>query len=83
MYFYKKDYIAFMDAKGRLTKKISSLVAYWHTFESACPKSVPSNGSNKPKLLHDTIEVRALAHVCKLDPSFLINTRIFWVKETC
>jgi hypothetical protein len=42
---------------------------------------MPSNGFNKPKLLHDTIEVRAHAHVCKLDPSSLTNARIFWVKE--
>jgi len=42
---------------------------------------MPINGSNKPKLLHDTIEVRAIAHLCKLDPSYLTDARIFWVKE--
>jgi len=42
---------------------------------------MPSNGFNKPKLLHDTIEVTALAHVCKLDPSSLTNAIIFWLKE--
>jgi hypothetical protein len=42
---------------------------------------MPSNGFNKPKLLHDTIEVMTLANVCKLDPSSLTNARIFWLKE--
>jgi hypothetical protein len=43
---------------------------------------MPSNGFNKPKLLHDTIEVKAHAHVYKLDPSSLTNARIFKVKES-
>jgi hypothetical protein len=42
---------------------------------------VPSTGSNKPKLMHDTIEVKVLAHVCKLDLSFLTNAKKLWVKE--
>jgi hypothetical protein len=52
-----------------------------HTIESACLKQVPSNGSNKSKLLHDTIEVKALAHTCKLDFSSSTKERILWVKE--
>jgi hypothetical protein len=43
---------------------------------------MPINGSNKPKLLHDTIEVRAIAHVCKLDPSYLTDAKKIWVEET-
>jgi hypothetical protein len=70
-----------MDAKGRLVDTFSSIAAYLQTFDSACPKQVPSNGSNKPKLLHDTIEIKVLAHVCKLDLSYLRNAKILWVKE--
>jgi len=66
-----------MDAKSRPINIFLSTIAYWHTFDSACLKQVSLNGSNKPKLFHDTIKVRALAHVCKLDPSSLTNARIF------
>jgi hypothetical protein len=66
-----------MDVKGKPIDIFSFAIAYWQTFNSACLKKMPSNGSNKPKLLHDTIEVRALAYVCKLDPSSLTNARIF------
>jgi hypothetical protein len=51
------------------------------TFNIACLKQMPSNGFNKPKLLHDTIEIKALADVYKLGLSSLTNARIFWVKE--
>jgi len=77
MHFYKEDYATFMDAKSRPIDIFSSTIAYWHTFDNACSKQVPLNGSDKPKLFHDTIEVRALAHVCKLDSSSLTNARIF------
>jgi hypothetical protein len=59
----------------------SFITAYWHTFETACPKQVLLNGSNKNKLLHDTIEIKALAHVCKLNPSSLTKAIILWFKE--
>jgi hypothetical protein len=70
-----------MNAEGRPIDIFSSVVIDANTFDGACSKQVPSNGSNKHKLLHDIIEVKALAHVCKLDLSFLTNARIFWVKE--
>ncbi len=60
----------------------SSIITYSHTFESACPKQVPSNGSNTPKLLHDIIEVKALAHVYKLDLSSLIKQELFGLRKT-
>ncbi len=60
----------------------SSIVTYSHTFESACPKQVPLNGPNTPKLLHDTIEVKALAHVYKLDPSSLAKQEFFGLRNT-
>ncbi len=66
---------------GRLVDIFSFTITYWHTFENACSKQLPSNGSNKLNLLHDIIEIRALAHVYKLDPSSLTKVRIFWVKE--
>jgi molybdenum cofactor biosynthesis enzyme MoaA len=59
----------FIDVYGRPIDTLSLEVTYQHTFESAYPKHKPSNGSNKAKLLHDTIEVRENAHVCKLNPS--------------
>jgi hypothetical protein len=37
--------------------------------------------SNKPKLLHDAIKVKALAHVYKSNLSSLTNVRIFGVME--
>jgi hypothetical protein len=80
MHFCKEDYITFMDAKGKLVDIFSSVITYWQTFDNACLKQVPLIGSNKPKLLHDTIEVKALAHVCKLDSSPLTNVKTFWVK---
>ncbi len=36
---------------------------------------------NKGKVLHDTIEIKALAHVYKLKPSSLMQAIIFLVKE--
>jgi hypothetical protein len=40
------------------------------------------NDFNKPKLLHATIEVKALAHVYKSNLSSLTNVRkTFWVME--
>ncbi len=60
----------------------SSIVAYLHTFESAGPKQVPSNDSNKPKLLHDTIEVKALAHLYKLHPSSITKQIFFELRKT-
>jgi hypothetical protein len=70
-----------MDAKGRPIDIFSFVVAYWQTFDNACLKQVPSNGSNKPKLLHDTIKVRAIAHLCKLDLSSLTNEKKFRLKK--
>jgi hypothetical protein len=80
MHCCKEDYDAFMDVEGRLVDMFSFVITYWQTFDNACLKQVPSNGSNKPKLLHDIIKVKALAYVCKFDPSFLANARIFQVK---
>jgi hypothetical protein len=45
------------------------------------PNMNQSNGFNKPKLLHDTMEVRAFAQVYKLDPSSFTKATMFWVKE--
>ncbi len=81
MHFCKGDYTTFMDVKGKLIDIFSSTIAYWYTFDNACPKQMPLNGSHKPKLLSNTIEVKALAHVYKLDPSFLTNARFFSIKE--
>jgi hypothetical protein len=60
----------------------SSILSYLHTFESACPKQVPSDSSNTPKLLYDTIEVKALAHVYKLDVSSLTKQEFFGLRKT-
>ncbi len=53
------------NVKDGLVVIFSSIIPYWHTFEIACPKQVPLNGSNKKKILHDTKEIKALAHACK------------------
>ncbi len=71
----------FTNTKGRLIGTFSFALTYLHTIESACSKQVRSNGSNKSILLHDTIEVRALAHACKLDFSSSTKAIILWVKE--
>ncbi len=42
---------------------------------------MPSNGFNKSKKLHEIIEVKAFAHVCKLTFSTLTNIMIFEVNE--
>ncbi len=70
-----------MDAEGRLVDIFSFAITYWQTFDNACLKQVPSNGSNKPKLLHDIIKVKAPTYVYKLDPSSLTNARIVQVKK--
>jgi len=70
-----------MDVEDRPIDIFSFIITYSQTFNIACLKQMPSNGFNKPKLLYDTIEVRALAHVCKLDHSSLRNARVFWVKK--
>jgi hypothetical protein len=38
-----------------------SVVAYWQTFDKACPKYDPLNGSIITKLAHETIEFKPLA----------------------
>jgi hypothetical protein len=43
---------------------------------------VPSDSSNTPKLLYDTIEVKALAHVYKLDVSSLTKQEFFGLRKT-
>jgi hypothetical protein len=37
------------------------VVAYWQTFDKACPKYDPLNGSIITKLAHETIELKPLA----------------------
>jgi hypothetical protein len=69
IHFWMAGWTTFIDAYGKPINIFSSIMAHWHTFESACPKQEPSNGSNKTKLMHDMIEVKALAQAYKLDLS--------------
>jgi hypothetical protein len=65
--------MAFKDAQGKPIDIFSfAITYYWHTFEIACPKHEPLNGSNKAKLLYDIIQVKTFVHGCKLDISSLM-----------
>jgi hypothetical protein len=65
--------MAFKDVQGKSIDIFSfAMTHYWHTFEIACPKHEPLNGSNKVNLLYDIIQVKAFAHGYKLDTSSLM-----------
>jgi hypothetical protein len=64
------DSSTFLIAEGKPID-IKLVVAYWHTFESVCPKHEPSNGSSKVKFLYNRIEGKAFAQVYKLNLSSL------------
>jgi hypothetical protein len=42
---------------------LSSIITYWQTFDGACSKHDPSNGSNIPKLAHETTKFKALTNL--------------------
>lgn len=53
--------MAFINAQGKLRITFSYAIAYYNTFKSVCPKHEPSTSSNKAKVLHDTIKIKAFA----------------------
>jgi len=65
------DSSTFINVEGKPIEILKLVVAYWHTFESVCPKHEPSNYLNKVKFLHNIIESKALAQVYKLNLSSL------------
>jgi len=80
---YMANWVAFKGTQGKSLDIFSFVITYWHTFESACQTNEPSNGSNKAKVLHDTIEVKTFVQVCKWTIHLLYKQQFFLSKKTC
>jgi hypothetical protein len=54
------DWAIFIDAYDNPYATFSYVVAYWQTFDKACPKHDPSKNSIIAKLVHETTKFKML-----------------------